>query len=169
LGRCCVSLRMWKKYFRNGTIFGIDINPRKRRFRFLGLHIFIGSQRDTDFLEHVMQEIGNVDVIIDDGSHNVSDQQISLGALFPYLKSGGYYVIEDLQTSFWSPDNAFDVLPDESNSTFHILKEMKTAGILKSTYLSEDQLKYLRDNIRSCELYAHINERQHSTSMIQKI
>lgn len=88
LGRCCVPLRMWKKYFRNGTILGIDINPRKRRFRFLGLHIFIGSQRDTDFLEHVMQEIGNVDVIIDDGSHNVSDQRISLGALFPYLKSG---------------------------------------------------------------------------------
>ena len=78
-------------------------------------------------------------------------------------------MIEDPQTSFWSPNNAFDVLPDESNSTFRILKEMKTAGVLKSTYLSEDQLEYLRDNIRSCELYAHSNERQHSTSMIQKI
>lgn len=167
LGRNCVSLRMWKKYFKNGVICGIDHDPKKRRYRFLGLNIFIGDQRDTEFLEKVMMEIGQVDIIVDDGSHNVSDQQISLGALFRYLKSGGYYIIEDLQTSFRPLE--FEVLADGSNSTFHMLEEMRTSGTFQSQYLSEEQLDYVRKNIKSCELYSHVSEQLHSTSMIEKL
>lgn len=41
------------------------------------------------------------DIIIDDGSHMVRHVIASFEALFPYLRRGGLYIIEDLHTSYW--------------------------------------------------------------------
>ena len=49
----------------------------------------------------MMEEIGPVDVIIDDGGHTMNQQKTSFKVLFPYLKSDGVYIIEDLHTSYW--------------------------------------------------------------------
>jgi hypothetical protein len=38
---------------------------------------------------------GDFDLIIDDGCHNTIAQQTTFGFLFPYVKNGGYYIIED--------------------------------------------------------------------------
>ena len=40
------------------------------------------------------------DVVLDDASHASHHQQITLATLFPFLKSGGMYIIEDLH---WQP------------------------------------------------------------------
>ena len=40
-------------------------------------------------------------MIIDDGGHTMNQQITSFRVLFPYVKSGGIYVIEDLCTSYW--------------------------------------------------------------------
>lgn len=45
--------------------------------------------------------MGDVDVVIDDGSHHMSDIQTSFEHLFPKINFGGIYIIEDLHTSFW--------------------------------------------------------------------
>ena len=42
---------------------------------------------------------GEFDVIIDDGSHRPMHQQISLVSLYPHLKPGGQYIIEDLHVA----------------------------------------------------------------------
>lgn len=39
---------------------------------------------------------GPWDVIIDDGSHDYNDIRASQKMLWPYLKSGGYYIVEDV-------------------------------------------------------------------------
>ena len=94
------SLRMWKKYFPNGLIYSIDIHEKsflqERRIK-----IFQGSQADDDFLRKVYQEIGPIDIIIDDGSHINEHVIRSFNVLFPLLKDGGIYVGEDLQTAYW--------------------------------------------------------------------
>ena len=94
------SLRMWKKFFRKGNIYGIDIHDKslldEKRIK-----TFKGSQVDLEFLNVVKAEIAEIDIIVDDGSH-VNDHIIkTFNHLFPLLKKGGIYVVEDLQCSYW--------------------------------------------------------------------
>ena len=94
------SLRMWKQYFPFGKINSIDIFD-KSSLQEKRIKIFKGSQVDKTFLQHVIKEIGNPDIIIDDGSH-VNEHVIeTFKTLFPLLKDGGIYVVEDSQTSYW--------------------------------------------------------------------
>jgi len=94
------SLRMWKKYFSLGKIFSIDIFD-KSALQENRIKIFKGSQVDNHFLNDVTNEIGVIDIIIDDGSH-INDHVIkTFQLLFPKLNDGGIYVIEDTQTSYW--------------------------------------------------------------------
>lgn len=98
LGGC--SLRMWRTYFPRAKIYGIDIYDKRphdeRRIR-----TFQGSQTDENFLSHVVDEIGTIDIIIDDGSHQNDHVLKSFQFLFPRLAKDGIYVIEDTQTSYW--------------------------------------------------------------------
>lgn len=94
------SLRMWKKYFLFGKIFGLDIYD-KSALQENRIKIFKGSQVDKDFLYTVTDEIGEIDIIIDDGSHINEHVIETFKLLFPKLKDGGIYVIEDTQTSYW--------------------------------------------------------------------
>lgn len=96
------SLRMWKNYFINSKIYGLDIFEKKgideKRIR-----TFKGSQVDKEFLGSIYKEIGSLDIIIDDGSHINEHIIETFKILFPLLKQNGIYVIEDIQTSYW-PD-----------------------------------------------------------------
>ncbi|GMH55584.1 hypothetical protein TrRE_jg6735 [Triparma retinervis] len=47
-----------------------------------------------------------LDIIIDDGSHDPSDQMVSFEYLFPRLKEGGLYIFEDIETSYWNNNRA---------------------------------------------------------------
>lgn len=94
------SLRMWKRYFPFGKIYSIDIYDKS----FLEenrIKIFKGSQMDDAFMHEVIKTLPHLDIIIDDGSH-INDHVIhTFKLLFPILKDGGVYVIEDVQTSYW--------------------------------------------------------------------
>lgn len=96
------SLRMWKYYFPFGRIFGIDIFD-KSALEEWRIKTFKGSQSDADFLRKTVNIKGGVDIIIDDGSHINEHVITSFKTLFPLLKDGGIYVVEDLQTAYW-PD-----------------------------------------------------------------
>jgi len=97
------SIRMWQEYFSLAKIFTFDLYPKAlslyddRRTKF-----FQGSQTDNAFLFEMMKVIGLVDIIIDDASHINPWTIKTYEALWPYLKSGGVYVVEDLETSYWS-------------------------------------------------------------------
>jgi predicted O-methyltransferase YrrM len=96
------SLRMWRQFFgADAVLYGIDIDPKCAAYD--GRHgvVRIGSQNDADFLKRVVNEMGGVDVVLDDGSHIASDQRVSFDALFPLLSEGGLYVVEDMHTAYW--------------------------------------------------------------------
>jgi len=91
------SMKMWSDYLPKAKITGIDINPAT----------FLDTDRVTTYVvdqgsrESLSQFLGkhpdpSFDVIIDDGSHRADHQQVSLEMLFPHLKPGGLYIIEDL-------------------------------------------------------------------------
>lgn len=96
------SLQLWRKYLGpEATIFGVDVDPRCAQFDGAEGRVRIGSQSDAGFLRTVVEEMGGVDVVIDDGSHRVKDQRKSFDTLFPLLTLGGTYIVEDLHTSYW--------------------------------------------------------------------
>ncbi|MEM7270755.1 MAG: class I SAM-dependent methyltransferase [Pseudomonadota bacterium] len=96
------SLKMWRDYFgEKAQIFGIDINPECARFDGQSAQVRIGSQADPDFLNDVIDEMGGVDVVLDDGSHDSHHIRETLSVVYPRLSVGGVYMIEDLHAAYW--------------------------------------------------------------------
>ncbi|MEP6794896.1 MAG: class I SAM-dependent methyltransferase, partial [Saprospiraceae bacterium] len=112
------SLRMWKSYFPKGIITGIDIYD-KTDLAENRIHIYTGDQSNVDFLKNVSDQEGPFDIIIDDGSHVQSHIITSFESLFPLMSSGGIYVIEDTQTSYWpkfeGSTKEMDTIPSAMN------------------------------------------------------
>lgn len=92
------SLRMWRRYFPQAKVVGLDI--RRKAIAGRRLHIEIGSQADPAVLDRVAASHGPFDVIIDDGSHMGDHVIFTLRRLFPHLKPGGVYVVEDLAVAY---------------------------------------------------------------------
>jgi hypothetical protein len=99
-GRGGASLRMWKQYFPQARIVGLDIED-KARLTEDRITILQGDQGDRAFLEQLGSRYGPFDVVIDDGSHRCKHVITSFEVLFPFVRDGGVYAIEDLQTSYW--------------------------------------------------------------------
>jgi len=106
------SLRMWKDYFPKAKILGLDIIDKKS-LEEDRLQIIQGDQSDENVLKS-LTNFGHFDLIIDDGSHKYNHQIISFEFLFNSVKPGGFYIVEDICTSYWSDwkigqsDNAMD-------------------------------------------------------------
>lgn len=94
------SLRMWRSYFPFSKIYSLDIYDKSYQQE-KRIKIFKGSQIDNILLNLICEEINDIDIIIDDGSHINEHVITSFKILFPKLKKGGIYVIEDTQTSYW--------------------------------------------------------------------
>lgn len=155
------SLKVWRDYFPNAKVLGLDIN----------LHEITDSERISlewldqskrDLVIEYSRKLENYDVIIDDGSHNVYDQQITLAYFFKSLKSGGIYVLEDLHSSeeveipekakMWGWGVPGYVTPLELLDQFE-KKNNFDVGSLKPYSLTENELKYLEDNIKSVKVF----------------
>lgn len=98
------SLGMWKEYFSHGKVYGIDIVDKPYRNE-----VFVGNQADESFLLYkVIPATGDCDIIIDDGSHITRDHIVTFNALWPHVKPGGFYSVEDMYYSrireFQNPD-----------------------------------------------------------------
>lgn len=91
------SLKMWQDYFTKAKIFALDINPAKQ-FDNDRVKTFVIDQGNSEQLSAFVESVSDIefDIMIDDGSHRGDHQQISLEHLWPKLKSGGLYIIEDL-------------------------------------------------------------------------
>lgn len=96
------SLQMWKHYFgKNARIIGIDINPECKKLEEKQVEIYIGDQENRDFLRKLRKQIGPIDVLIEDGGHSMGQQIATFEEMFPAIKDGGVYLVEDLHTSYW--------------------------------------------------------------------
>jgi hypothetical protein len=96
------SIATWKALFPKAKIYALDINPECARYAdWPRVKITIGSQADPAMLEEWTRQVTDpIDVIIDDGSHIMEHLKISFTHLFPKLRSGGIYVLEDLGTCY---------------------------------------------------------------------
>jgi autotransporter strand-loop-strand O-heptosyltransferase len=166
------SLKMWYDYFPNATIYGIDIDD-KSQFNNERINCVVVDQSKKENLEKFSKNIDlTFDIIIDDGSHHISDQQLTFGFLFPLLKDNGIFIIEDLHTSLCEPNKMLYGRPmenneDKTNTTLYYLQNNPH----DSQYLTQDQNNYIKENIKSVKIYEHENGHEWKksiTSIIMK-
>ena len=117
------SLRTWRTYFARGNIFGIDIYDKHPHDEHR-IKTFKGSQTDNEFLDHVINEIGRIDIVIDDGSHVNEHVLSTFKYLFPRISQNGIYVIEDLGTSYWHKYGGSSVDLQRPDTTMGFLKQL---------------------------------------------
>jgi SAM-dependent methyltransferase len=96
------SLQMWKRFLGpHARIIGIDIEPRCADYVEDQIEVRIGDQADATFLAALVAEFGEIDIVIDDGSHVMSHIAASFAALYPRLGRNGVYLVEDLHAAYW--------------------------------------------------------------------
>jgi hypothetical protein len=106
------GVKLWEAYFPYAELHFIDITFSRVKYFSPRSFYHLADQADANQLRAVINNIGGgFDVIIDDGGHTMQQQIVSFKTLFPYVKSGGLYIIEDLHTSYWNSyggDGSFD-------------------------------------------------------------
>jgi hypothetical protein len=112
------SVRMWRDYFPNANIVGLDIIPPSREILELQaqgkIHYIQGDQSDEASLAKTVGLAGDAgfDVIIDDAAHIGALAKASFGYLFNNgLKPGGLYIIEDVGTAYFAAGSFPDSHP----------------------------------------------------------
>jgi len=96
------SLQMWRRYFgKKAAILGVDIDPSCAQYAEPGIDIEIGDQGDPKFWANIIEKYKYFDVVVDDGSHIAQHQIASFESLWPHLRNGGIYIVEDCHTAYW--------------------------------------------------------------------
>jgi len=126
------SVRAWNRYFTNFKYYGVDIVDCTHLDDGNKINIEILDQKSESQILKYLKNKPEFDFIIDDGCHEEDGIVISFGNFFPKLKSGGYYIIEDLHVV--------------NKENLYKLSEKK----FESRFLSKDKLDYINSNIESC-------------------
>lgn len=94
------SLRLWKEYFPNSQIYGIDIEETYINNNVENITTLLCSSLDKKTIEEKLKPLAPFDIIIDDGIHRCDGQQLTFTNMFGLLADKGIYIIEDCGTSF---------------------------------------------------------------------
>ena len=116
------SLKLWREYFPLANICAIDLVDRNISIN--NTKIFIGDQSDHNFLRSITDKYKFFDIIIDDGSHKSKHIISSFNFLFSYLNNNGFYVVEDLQTSYQPRYGGSRFNLNKSNTSMNFLKRL---------------------------------------------
>jgi len=93
------SLRMWRDFFPNAEVYGIDIVP-SMMFEDERIHTYVCDSTDREGVKKLIDEIGaDIDIFIDDGNHSVNFQIDTCKAFKPLLQKDVIYIIEDVAYS----------------------------------------------------------------------
>jgi hypothetical protein len=93
------SLPLWRDYFPRSTIVGLDLHAKDIDFG-PQVHFVQADQSRPEDLQGAVTRFGRPDIVIDDGSHIGEHIICSYQTLWPQLAPGGWYVIEDLISSY---------------------------------------------------------------------
>ncbi|MCB4389500.1 hypothetical protein [Synechococcus sp. MU1617] len=96
------SLEAWKKILgSNSKVYGLDLNPECKRLSCDDYSVFIGDQSDPRVWQNLINNCGQFDIIIDDGSHIGFSQAKTIDfALNGAIGDEGIVIIEDTHTAY---------------------------------------------------------------------
>lgn len=143
------STKMFLDYFENSYVVGMDI-INYTGFTHPNLKFVNGDQTKIEDLKKLVEGEDYFDIILDDGGHTMKQQQITFGFLIDYLKTGGYYVLEDLHTSF----NQGFIEGDCQFTSFEMLEKIKNKEIPFSNYIPLESQSKILEKIDWIEIYS---------------
>lgn len=159
------SFQMWADYFSQGKVYGVDQTPPTACGMSLDngrAEIILGNLDLPEFHNQLIAQTGGqFDIIMDDASHYMEQQQLLFRSFFPHLKPGGIYALEDLHTSYWPQFHGGWKTP---GSTIEFLKELVDAPSMDAwrearctnqptTQLFEGQIHSIHFYLGLCLIY----------------
>jgi len=152
IGSNAASGPMWAEYFCNGNVYVFDIIQnyvdKINNYGIQNLKGFCGDVTSEEVLNNFLNNnCKSFDIVLDDASHHVKDMQISFGKLFPTVKSGGYYIIEDLQVARLSETNDYSGCISCEKNVIDVLMEYMETGKISSPFINNSDSVYIESNI----------------------
>lgn len=151
------SLKVFRDYFTNATIVGLDI--QNYDIQDLGERVIVDwlDQSNKELLVAYSKKIMGSDIILDDGSHNTRDQQITFAQFMRCLKEKGIYVIEDLHSSIevHNPEKVriWGWGDPTKTTTLDMLETFQKTGKIVSDYITPEEATELESLIESVEIF----------------
>ena len=138
-------------YFKNAQIYSADINPDMYLYSSKRLKNFFTDTSSRSSIEkNILNKNIKFDLIIEDASHMLKDQIISLFILFKTLKSGGLFIVEEIDFPEKKEDMRIDQdFPDLKT----ILKKIMNKENFNSKYINENEKFFFLDNVETIEFY----------------
>jgi hypothetical protein len=95
------SVALWKKMFPDLELWEAEYNEtcvKNMQDHMNGIHVVTGDQANQTALQSWIAESGgHFDAVVDDGGHSNIQIRNSFESLWPHVKPGGLYFLEDLQ------------------------------------------------------------------------
>ena len=137
-------------YFDKANIFSADINPDMFKYKSNRItNFYIDSSSRNSLKNDLISKKNNFDIIIEDASHMLKDQIISLFMLFPLVNPGGYFIVEELDF----PETREDMRVDQTKPDLkQILQNILKNTDFNSIYINDDEKKYFLENFSSIEI-----------------
>lgn len=160
------SVLMWRDYFTKACIHTFDIvdmsahEVMKSSDR---IKFFKGDQGNRDDFARMYNVFGDepFDFILEDGSHETVHQAISFATLFQYVRSGGYYILEDMSVP------GRPVCCIRNDRTYEMIMNFKTTGKLVSEHMTDDEIHYLETTVDEIHIHDDIQD-AYVTAIIKK-
>ena len=137
-------------YFDKANIFSADINPDMFKYKSNRItNFYVDSSSRNSLKNDLISKKNNFDIIIEDSSHMLKDQIISLFMLFPLVNPGGYFIVEELDF----PETREDMRIDQTKPDLkQILQNILKNSDFNSIYIDDDEKKYFLENLSSIEI-----------------
>jgi len=144
-------------YFKNAKIYSADINPDMYLYSSKRLKNFFTDTSSRSSIEkNIINKNIKFDLIIEDASHMLKDQIISLFTLFRTLNSGGLFIVEEIDF----PEKREDMRINQDYPDLKtILKKIMNKENFNSKYINENEKLFFLDNVETIKFYhGNINE-----------
>jgi predicted O-methyltransferase YrrM len=163
------SIRTWLEYFPGARVVGLDADPNvlsdldESLVRDPRLDLVMVDQARREDLGAMLGSYpGPYDLILDDGGHTMAQQQTSLAVLFPHVRPGGFYVIEDLHTSLLpcveTRDGAGNVRRYETGcdsattTTLAFLRALRAGQVPVSDWMGVGEVRFVLESAARIEV-----------------
>lgn len=149
------SLVFFDKIFKPNRMVGLDIMPNKipaleNYIKSNATHIktyYKSSQGDERLLQKIVKDDleGQLDLVVDDASHLYELTKESFSVLFPLLRAGGTYLIEDWAWSHrenaQTSKHPWHKKPALTNLLFEIINEFGGGKEIEHIYINNDLIR----------------------------
>tara|TARA_Y100000817_G_scaffold313359_1_gene309327 strand:+ start:1411 stop:2154 length:744 start_codon:yes stop_codon:yes gene_type:complete len=149
------SAAAFVKYLPNSNVFCFDVNISNFKYKSKKIKVFDIDIKNEQKVKNILKDIfidykfTDFDLIIDDGSHNLSDILISMKLFFKFIKKEGLYIIEDFKhPNYYHQNKNIDhILMDE------FLKNLENKKLSLSSIISKDNQVELMKSIKKIEIF----------------